>query len=80
MTCIDVVCMWDCCKLGYIIFTDLLTNMTNMTITNLEGFLEQVYMKMAWSLKYGVWYSIYSVVVKYNKVKVMVGQNQYSKF
>ena len=32
-----------------------------------------------WSLKYGVWYSIYSVVVKYNKVTVMVAQNRYSK-
>ena len=36
-------------------------------------------MKLAWSLKYGVWYSIYSVVVKYSKVTVMVGQNRYSK-
>ena len=36
-------------------------------------------MKLAWSLKYGVWYSIYSVAVKYSKVTVMVGQNRYSK-
>ena len=36
-------------------------------------------MKLAWSLKYGVCYSIYSVVVKYSKVTVMVGQNRYSK-
>ena len=28
-------------------------------------------MKLAWSLKYGFWYSIYSAVVKYNKVLVM---------
>ena len=28
---------------------------------------------------YGVWYSIYSVVVKFSKVTVMVGQNRYSK-
>ena len=25
-------------------------------------------MKLAWSLKYGVWYSIHSVVVKYSTV------------
>ena len=33
-------------------------------------------MKLAWSLKYGFWYSIYSIVVKYSKVLVMVGQNR----
>ena len=36
-------------------------------------------MKLAWSLKYGVWYPVYFVVVKYSKVTVMVGQNRYSK-
>ena len=36
-------------------------------------------MKLVWSLKYGVWYSIYSVEVKYSKVAVMVGQNRYSE-
>ena len=36
-------------------------------------------MKLAWSLKYGVWYSISSAVVKYTKVTVMIGQNRYSK-
>ena len=36
-------------------------------------------MELARSLKYGVWYSIYSVVVKYSKVTVMVGQNRYFK-
>ena len=35
--------------------------------------------KLAWSLKYEVWYSIDSVVVKNSKVTVMVGQNRYSK-
>ena len=36
-------------------------------------------MKLVWSLKYSVWYSIYSVVVKYSKVMVVVGENRYSK-
>ena len=36
-------------------------------------------MTLALSLKYGVWYSIYSAVVKYSKVTVMVGQDRYSK-
>ena len=36
-------------------------------------------MKLAWRLKYGVLYSIYSVVVKDSKVMVMVGQNRYFK-
>ena len=31
-------------------------------------------MKLAWSLKYGFWYSIYSAVVKYSKVTAMIGQ------
>ena len=32
--------------------------------------------QLAWSFKYGFWYLIYSVFVKYNKVLVMVEQNR----
>ena len=36
-------------------------------------------MKFAWNLKYGVWYSIHSVIIMYSEITVMVGQNRYSK-
>ena len=32
------------------------------------------YMTLAWSLKYGFWYSIYSVVVKYSKDWLWLGK------